>query len=105
MPIYRLKASNRQERVSIMRQESHSDKSDALGPIGDQHVPIDYIWATGEQARLRAMSLYLIRSIVESHGGSIEVDLATDTINIDVPEEEESACSLEIEEQVGRMCH
>lgn len=63
--------------------------------------PIDFIWSTSEKAKLRAMSLYLIRSIVESHVGSIEVDLATDTINIDVPDEEEIACAQEIEEQVG----
>ena len=64
----------------------------------------DYIWSTNEKSRLRAMSLYLIRSIVEGHGGTIDVDLATDTINIDVPEQEEAACALEIEKQVGKMC-
>lgn len=88
-----------------MRQEGDLNKSDTSGPIDDEHVPVDYVWATSKQTKLRAMSLYLIRSIVESHGGTIEVDLATDTINIDVPDSEEVACALEIEEQVGRMCH
>lgn len=64
----------------------------------------DYVWATSEQARFRALSLYLIRSIVEKHGGTIQVDLATDTINIDVPKDQELACAQEIEEQVGSMC-
>jgi len=63
-----------------------------------------YVWATSEEARLRALSLYLIRSIVERHGGTVDVDLATDTINIDVPDEEQTACAQEMEEQVGSMC-
>jgi hypothetical protein len=41
---------------------------------------------------------------VEKHGGTIVVDLGTDTINIDVPEQEKAACAQEIEEQVGKMC-
>ncbi len=32
------------------------------------------------------------------------MDLATDTINIDVPEQERAACTQEIEEQIGAMC-
>jgi sensor histidine kinase regulating citrate/malate metabolism len=58
----------------------------------------------GRKTEIRATALYLIRSIVEKHGGTIEMDLATDTINIDVPEKERVACTQEIEEQVGTMC-
>ena len=89
-----------------MRQASNWDKlglsdtdSDAQSKTAD-----GFVWATSEQARLRALSLYVIRSIVEKHGGTVEVDLATDTINIDVPQAEEVACAREIEEQVGSMC-
>ena len=63
------------------------------------------IWSEGEKAGLRAFSLFLIRSIVQRHGGSIEIDLATDTITIDVPDEEMVACAQEIEAQVNTMCH
>lgn len=66
----------------------------------NEHVPV---WSTSEQARLRALSLFLIRSIVKRHGGKVTMDLATDTINIDVPEEEQVASAQEIEEQVGAM--
>jgi len=33
----------------------------------------------------------------------MDMDLATNTININVPEQEEVACADEIEEQVGMM--
>lgn len=68
-----------------------------------QYMAGDYVWATSEKTRFRTWSLYLIRSIVEKHGGTINIDLATDTINIDVPEQEKDACAQEIEEQVGAM--
>jgi sensor histidine kinase regulating citrate/malate metabolism len=87
-----------------MRLKSHRNTSGTLSPAHDDRVAEDYVWATNEKAKLRALSLYLIRSIVERHGGSIDVDLATDTINIDVPEREKAACAQEIEEQVGAMC-
>ena len=89
-----------------MRHHDYWDKSKWLSPADDDdtHEAEDYVWATSEQTRLRSLSLYLIRSIVERHGGSIEVDLATDTISIDVPKNEEVACAQEIEAQVGAMC-
>jgi hypothetical protein len=34
----------------------------------------------------------------------MEIDLATDTINIDLPKEEKVACAQEIEQQVRTMC-
>ncbi|UCD88073.1 MAG: hypothetical protein JSV01_10145 [Desulfobacterales bacterium] len=61
-------------------------------------------WSRAEKAQLRATSLYLIRKIVERHGGTLNTDLATDTINIDVPEKDRAACAQEIEEQIGAMC-
>jgi hypothetical protein len=58
----------------------------------------------GQQAGLRATALYLIRSIVAKHGGTVEMDLETETINIDVPDKERVACAQEITEQVDGMC-
>jgi hypothetical protein len=68
------------------------------------HRAEDYVWSTSEQAKLRSFSLWIIRSIVEKHGGTVDIDLATDTVNIDVPDAEQAACALEIEQQVGSMC-
>jgi hypothetical protein len=73
-------------------------------PDDEEEDPQDYVWGSSSQAKQRSLALYLIRSIVERHGGSVEVDLAADTLYIDVPEEEELACAREIEEQVGSMC-
>ena len=58
----------------------------------------------GQKAELRATALFVIRSIVERHHGTIDMDLGTNTININVPEQEEVACAEEIEEQVSIMC-
>ena len=59
--------------------------------------------STGQKAELRATAMFVIRSIVERHHGTMDMDLATNTININVPEQEEVACAEEIEEQVGTM--
>ena len=87
-----------------MKQESYSNASDQVSRDDEQVQPEHYVWSTSEKSRLRALSLYIIQSIVERHRGSMEIDLATDTINIDLPNEEKVACAKEIEEQVGTMC-
>lgn len=88
-----------------MKHETYSNASDQLRRDDEKGRPEHYVWSTSEKSRLRALSLYVIRSIVERHGGSIEIDLATDTINVDVPDEEKVACAQEIKEQVGTMCY
>jgi hypothetical protein len=85
--------------------ERRWDTSEIFNHVDSKYAAENYVWATSEETRLRALSLYLIRSIVERHGGTIDIDLATDTINIDVPAREQTACALEIEEQVGSMCY
>ena len=87
-----------------MKQESYSNASDQVSQDDEKVQPEHYVWSTSEKSRLRALSLYIIQSIVERHRGSMEIDLATDTINIDLPNEEKVACAQEIEEQVGTMC-
>ena len=80
-----------------MRQETAGKIPDTLGAAAD------FVWATNERAKQRALSLYHIRSIVEKHGGTVEIDMATDTLNISVPEKERIACAHEIEEHMGAM--
>lgn len=84
--------------------ESDKSTADASCWVDATEIAENSVWATSEKCRLRTLSLYVIRSIVERHGGTIDIDLATDTINIDVPVKEQSACAVEIEEQVGSIC-
>jgi len=79
--------------------------SDVCGTVDADHRAEDYVWSTSEEAKLRSFSLWIIQSIVERHGGTVDIDLATDTLNIDVPAKEQAACALEIEEQLGHMCY
>lgn len=53
-----------------------------------------------EKAQARATSLFVIKSIVARHGGTVDIDLATYTINITVPQGEQEACEGEI---IGAM--
>ena len=97
--------------VKVMRRAEEMENCETCtcttGPCSTNdagHRTEDYVWSTSEQARLRSFSLWIIRSIVERHGGTVDIDLATDTVNIDVPDEEQAACALELERQVGSMC-
>lgn len=58
-----------------------------------------------EKARLRALSLALIRSVVEQHHGNVGDDMTSEYIDIDVPDEEAVACAEEIGKQMGLICH
>ena len=82
-----------------MRQETPWNIPDTSGAAED------FVWSTNERAKQRAVSLYHIRSIVKKHGGTLEIDTATDTLNITVPEKERIACAQEIEEHMGARSH
>jgi hypothetical protein len=58
-----------------------------------------------EKAGLRALSLSVMRSVVEHHKGHLMGDEVTEYIDIDVPEGEEKICAQEIGEQMGLICH
>ena len=48
-----------------MEHENYWNTSDSLNPSHDENVSKDFVWSTSEEAKLRALSLFLIRSIVE----------------------------------------
>jgi hypothetical protein len=60
---------------------------------------------SSEKARLRALSLTVIRSIVEQHHGSMSDNMTSEYVDIDVPDGEAAACAEEIGEQMGLICH
>jgi len=58
-----------------------------------------------EKDRLRALSIYIIRSIVEQHEGQVEEDKISRCIDISVPDAEAGLCAEQIGEQMGLMCY
>ena len=56
-----------------------------------------------EKSRIRTLSVHIMRSIAERHGGIVEKDVLTDTIDIWVPESERAVCAQEIQEHVCAM--
>jgi len=57
-----------------------------------------------ERSLQQALSLSIIKAIVKRYGGTCRVDLATDTVFINVDKDKEAECAKEIEERVGAMC-
>ncbi|NVM22535.1 MAG: hypothetical protein HWN68_12240 [Desulfobacterales bacterium] len=57
-----------------------------------------------EKITLYVLSLNVIRSIVEQHGGTIEKNPITDNVWINAPPGKAFVCAREIEEQVDAMC-
>ncbi|MGD8513230.1 MAG: hypothetical protein PVG85_04695 [Deltaproteobacteria bacterium] len=56
-----------------------------------------------EKSRIRTLSVHIMRSIAERHGGTVEKDVLTDTIDIWVPESERAVCAQEIQAHVCAM--
>jgi hypothetical protein len=88
----------------MMHPSEHEEVPRRLSPFHETEVIEEFVWATSDQARERARSLYVIRSIVEKHGGTIQINVETNTLDIDVPEERRHACAQEIEENMGALC-
>ena len=65
----------------------------------------DYVWATSEESRRRALSLSLIGSIVHKHRGTVRIDPETQSLNIEVPDEEKLACAEELGKKVDMTLH
>jgi hypothetical protein len=86
-----------------MQRENDTNPPEGMNAAGVEGEAQDRFWAARQQVRLQALSLFIIRSTVEKHGGNMEVDLASDCINISVPEKEKAACVREIEAQLGAI--
>ena len=61
----------------------------------------EYIWSTTEQSKKRLEALNIISMLVSSYGGTAEVDMENETIEIDFPDtvskEQEIDCAEKIE--------
>jgi hypothetical protein len=90
-----------------MREHNYLHTSNTLGLTEEDdaaRMAEDYVLSSSEKSKARATSLFVIQSIVARHGGTVNIDLATYTLDIDVPPGEQLACAQEIEEQMRSMC-
>jgi hypothetical protein len=104
-PVFRcgLAGINRSVKISTMSQDRSSGILEEVDSTPGSRVPDDCVSGKGEEVRLRALKLYVVRSAAERHGGTMEVDLVTDTVNINVPKREIPACTEEIAKLLGAM--
>ena len=86
-----------------MNYERSSTGLDDLDEVYAPRMADDCVCGRGEEVRLRALKLFVVRSTAEKHGGTMEIDLATDTVSINVPKKEMEACTEEIAKQLGGM--
>lgn len=59
---------------------------------------------TAEKEQMRTTSLFAIDRIVGRFGGVVEVDLETNSLILDVPDEKREACARAIDAAVDPMC-
>ncbi len=59
--------------------------------------------STGEKTGIRTLSINIVRSIAEQHGGTIERDQATESVSILVPEDSRDLCTEEICQQLDAL--
>ena len=84
-----------------MNYEEFDDTAEAVNDLGEAWVPDDCPGGNGEAVQLRALKLYVLNSAAQKHGGTVEYDLATDSVEISVPKEKISACTEEVAKQLG----
>lgn len=58
--------------------------------------------ARSEKRRLRDL-LYIIHSVVRRHGGIVELDPTTKSVDISVPQGKETVCAQEIDKWMGAI--
>ena len=86
--------------------KTHDDKHiDMLTLSDESSLAEDYVWATSEDSRRHALSLSLIGSIVHKHRGTVTIDPETNSLNIEVPDEEKLACAEELGKRVDMTLH
>jgi hypothetical protein len=69
--------------------------------VDDASVPDDCVCGKADEVELRALKMYVLRSTAERYGGTIEYDLETDTVAINVPKKDIPACTEEVARQLG----
>ena len=88
-----------------MKNKHDGKHIDTLTQSDGTHWDEDYVWATSQESKRHALSLSLIGSIVHKHGGTVQIDPETQSINIDVPDEGKLACAEELSRKVDMTLH
>lgn len=88
-----------------MKDKHEGKHIDMPNQSGETYWDEDYVWATSQESKRHALSLSLIGSIVHKHGGTVQIDPETHSINIDVPDEEKLACAEELGRKVDVTLH
>ena len=88
-----------------MKKKNDGKDIDVLIQSDETHWGEDYVWATSQESKRHALSLSLIGSIVHKHGGTVQIDPETHSINIDVPDEGKVACAEELNRKVDMTLH
>ena len=78
---------------------------DMLTLADESGLAEDFVWATSEDSRRHALSLFLIGSIVHKHRGTVRIDPETRSLDIEVPDEEKLACAEELGKKVDMTLH
>lgn len=61
-------------------------------------------WEEPTPEQMQSDSLLVIRGIVERYGGTVDVDIRTNTLYIDVPEGKEHEVALELDKALPGQC-
>jgi hypothetical protein len=88
-----------------MKDKRDNENVDMLIQSNENDWDEDYVWATSQESKRHALSLSLIGSIVHKHGGTVQIDPETQSINIDVPDEGKLACAEELSRKVDMTLH
>lgn len=86
-----------------MQDKNYYSETEKMNIAGTDGSDYHGLLPSSEQVRRQALALYIIRSTAEKHGGNVEIDLASDSLSITLPEKEKAACVQEIEAQLESM--
>lgn len=84
-----------------MDYEKHGAAGKQVRTLHDSSVSDDGVRRKSEDAHLRALKLFVLASTARKYGGTMHYDLATDTVEINVPKEALAGCTQEAARQLG----
>ena len=84
-----------------MDYQKYGATGEKAGRLNYPHVSNECARRKSADAHLRALKLFVLASTAQKYGGTMEFDLVTDTVEINVPKEALAACTREAARQLG----